>query len=118
MRRLERVIARYPRAFDLVLAEGLYATAPFFNFLTDRRKHVLCVLKDERRNLYQDAVGLFSIVAPTVGSRHSRQCHWNLQRTDVCRPVTVSSPAILRSLLSRHPAVLPTACPPMAPSMV
>lgn len=76
MRLLERVIARYPRAFDVVLADGLYATAPFFNFLTDRRKHVLCVLKDERRNLYQDAVGLFALVAPTVGSHHSRQCQW------------------------------------------
>jgi len=33
------VIRSYPRAFDLVLADALYATAPFFNFLLARRKH-------------------------------------------------------------------------------
>lgn len=76
MRLLERVLGRYPRAFDVVLADGLYATAPFFNFLGDRRKYVLTVLKDERRNLYQDAAGLFPVVAPTVGSYRSRQCQW------------------------------------------
>ena len=34
------------------------------------------VLKDERRNLYQDAAGLFDHVAPEPGSYRSRQCHW------------------------------------------
>lgn len=51
MRLLERALALYPRAFDVVLADALYAKAPLFNFLLDRRKHVLVVLKDERRNL-------------------------------------------------------------------
>src|ERR1019366_2672930 len=41
MRLLTRVLAAYPRAFDLVLADALYATAPFFNFLIDRGKHAL-----------------------------------------------------------------------------
>jgi hypothetical protein len=36
MRLLTRVLAAYPRAFDLVLADALYAIAPFFNFLIDR----------------------------------------------------------------------------------
>lgn len=76
MRLLERVIARYPRAFDLVLADALYATAPFFNFLGAHHKYVLTVLKDERRNLYQDAASLFHAVAPTNGSYGSRQCQW------------------------------------------
>ena len=33
LRLLARVIPAYPRAFDLVLADALYAEAPFFNFL-------------------------------------------------------------------------------------
>ena len=33
MRLLGRVMAQYRRAFDLVLADALYATALFFNFL-------------------------------------------------------------------------------------
>lgn len=76
MRLLERVIRSYPRAFDLVLADALYATAPFFNFLLARRKHALVVLKDERRNLYQDVAGLFDKIAPQPGSRGSRECLW------------------------------------------
>ncbi|MGH8649211.1 MAG: transposase, partial [Burkholderiales bacterium] len=72
----DRVMAKYPRAFDLVLADALYATAPFFNFLGAHRKYALTVLKDERRNLYQDAAGLFHAVTPTNGSYRSRQCQW------------------------------------------
>lgn len=76
MRLLKRVIHAYPRAFDLVLADALYGTAPFFNFLLARRKHALVVLKDERRNLYQDVAGLFEHVAPQHGVRGSRECLW------------------------------------------
>ena len=76
MRLLQRVLVRYPRAFDVVLADGLYATAPFFNFLLDRRKQVLAVLKDERRNIYQDVAGLFDQVVPCAGEHRGRQCRW------------------------------------------
>jgi hypothetical protein len=76
MRLLTRVLAAYPRAFDLVLADALYDTAPFFNFLIDRGKHALVVLKDERRNLYQDVAGLFAHVQPQRGERRGRDCQW------------------------------------------
>ena len=33
-RLLARVLETYPRAFDVVLADALYATAPFINFLS------------------------------------------------------------------------------------
>ena len=74
MRLLARALAAYPRAFDLVLADALYATAPFFNFLIDHGKQALVVLKDERRNLYQDAAGLFAHVPPQRGERRGRDC--------------------------------------------
>ena len=76
MRLLTRVLAAYPRAFDLVLADALYATAPFFNFLIDRGKHALVVLKDDRRNLYQDAAGLYAHVPPQRAERRGRDCQW------------------------------------------
>ena len=76
LRLLERVIASYPRAFDLVLADALYATAPFFNFLLARGKDALVVLKNEKRNLYQDVTGLFEHVAPRESSFRSRKCLW------------------------------------------
>ncbi|MGA8221507.1 MAG: transposase [Candidatus Acidiferrales bacterium] len=76
LRLLARVMAAYPRAFDLILADALYAEAPFFNFLLAHGKHALVVLKDERRNLYQDVAGLFPHVTPQPGSYRSRQCSW------------------------------------------
>ncbi len=75
-RLLARVIARYPRAFDLVLADALYARSDFFNFLLSHNKHTLVVLKDERRNLYQDVAGLFDVVSPGNGNFGSRDCLW------------------------------------------
>jgi Transposase DDE domain len=76
LRLLDRVRGAYPRAFNLGLADALYGTAPFFNFLLARGKHALVVLKDERRNLYQDAAGLFPSVAPQQGCYRSGQCLW------------------------------------------
>jgi hypothetical protein len=76
MRLLTRALAAYPRAFDLILGDGLYATAPFFNFVIDHGKQVLSVLKDDRRNLYQDAAGLFAHVPPQRGERRGRDCQW------------------------------------------
>ncbi len=76
LRLLVRAMGSYPRAFDLVLADALYATAPFFNFLLARGKHVMTVLKDERRNLYQDAAALFASFPPAEGSFRRRNCLW------------------------------------------
>ena len=76
LRLLKRAIAAYPRAFDLVLADALYAIVPFFNFLLARRKHALVVLKDERRNIHQDVAGLLTLVAPAEGQYRSRDCWW------------------------------------------
>jgi len=76
LRLLVRVIGSYPRGFDLVLADALYSTAPVFNFLLARGKHVLTVLKDDRRNLYQDAAALFAAFPPVEGTYGSRKCLW------------------------------------------
>jgi len=76
LRLLERAIGSYPRAFDLVLVDALFATAPFFNFLWARGKYALAVLKDQQRNLYQDVAGLFDRFPPRQGSFRSRQCSW------------------------------------------
>lgn len=75
-RLVDRVITAYPRAFDLILADAFYGVAPFFNYLLSRGKHVLVVLKDERRNLYQDAAGLWERVQPQQGQYRSHDCLW------------------------------------------
>jgi len=76
LRLLTRVLQHYARAFDLVLADALYAQAPFFNFLLAQGKHALVVLKDQRRDLYQDSAGLFTAMPPQLGTYRSRQCSW------------------------------------------
>lgn len=76
LRLLERVLAAYPRAFDVLLADALYAVEPFLNFLLAQGKDALVVLKDERRNAYQDAAGLWAQQRPQLGSYASRHCLW------------------------------------------
>jgi hypothetical protein len=76
LRLLQRVLAAYPRAFDLVLADALYDVAPFLNFLLSQGKQALVVLKDERRNPYQDAAGLWSSQEAQEGKYRSRSCRW------------------------------------------
>jgi len=41
LRLLERVLAAYPRAFDVLLADALYAVEPFLNFLLEHGKDAL-----------------------------------------------------------------------------
>jgi len=74
MRLLERVLRDYPRAFDLVAADGLYLRADFFNSVTRRGKDVIAVLKDERRDLMGDARGLFDGPPGTVMRRGRTEC--------------------------------------------
>ena len=76
LRLLERVLAAYPRAFDVLLADALYAVEPFLNFLLGHGKDALVVLKDERRDAYQDAAGLWAQQPPQRGSYRSRSCRW------------------------------------------
>jgi len=80
LRLLERVLVTYPRAFDVVLGDALYATSPFFNYLTQHGKYTLAVLKDERRDLLEDARALIAQAAP-VSERNGtcqRSC-WDIE---------------------------------------
>jgi hypothetical protein len=80
IRLLERVLREYPRAFDVVVADGLYLRADFFNFVTRHGKDVLAVLKDERRDLMKDARGLFDGPPDAVLRRGTTPCEcWDIE---------------------------------------
>jgi DDE family transposase len=64
LRLLARVLRHYPRAFDVVLGDALYTDPRLYNFLLDHGKDALTVLKDDRRDLIQDARVLFSGCSP------------------------------------------------------
>ena len=65
MRLFNRIIVSYPRAFDVVVADALYARSNFVNLVIEHKKDVIAVLKDDRRDLLKDADGSFAGKAPT-----------------------------------------------------
>ena len=80
MRCLERILKDYPRAFDLILADGLYVQGRFFKLAKKHGKDVIAVLKDERRDLLKDAQGLFRQEKPMVYERKNlrKEC-WDIE---------------------------------------
>ena len=63
-RLLARVAHSYGRFFDVVLADALFFQAPFLNECLKYGKHVITVLKGDKRVLLQDAKGVFSLLKP------------------------------------------------------
>jgi hypothetical protein len=67
-----RVLARYPRAFDIVLGDALYASGSFWRLARDAGKHVLTVLKQEARDLLKEAREIF-LLQPTPTAQTFRR---------------------------------------------
>jgi hypothetical protein len=80
LRLYDRVVKNYPRAFDVVGGDGLYARADVFNHIKVSGKDMIAVLKDEQRLLLQDAQGLWGQIQPTVHERGRVHCQcWDLE---------------------------------------
>lgn len=79
-RLLKRIFLNYPRAFDVVVADALYSRASFFKIVSAYGKHVIAVLKDDRRDLLQDAMDIFEQEQPVVFNCNgvTRQC-WDIE---------------------------------------
>ena len=75
-RLVERVVQMYPRAFDVVAGDALYANTEWFKFILAHGKEALAVLKDNRPNLLADARTLFDALPAraedTVGNVRRR----------------------------------------------
>lgn len=76
LRLLKRVLAAYPRAFELVLGDALYADPRIFNYLYSHGKDILAVLKGNHPALLQDAGSLFESMPPVSGRSGTRACQW------------------------------------------
>ncbi len=80
LRLLDRVLAMYPRAFDVIVGDALYADSRMFNYAIKHGKDVIAVLKDERRELLADARGLFEQTAGQEVRNPYGQCrHWDAE---------------------------------------
>ena len=58
-RLLKRVCRNYPKAFEVVVGDALFLAGPVFNLLASHHKYAACVLKDERRHLFEEGLSLF-----------------------------------------------------------
>ena len=63
-RLLERVCKNYPKAFKIVIGDGLYLKETVFNLLKRHHKHAIAVLKEERRQLFEEANRLSLLSEP------------------------------------------------------
>ena len=63
-RLLERVCKNYPKAFGVVIGDALYLNGNIFKLLEDHRKYSIAVLKEERRQLFEEANRLSLMVEP------------------------------------------------------
>lgn len=65
-RLLERIFLNYSRLVDVITADALYLEAPFISTVLDAGKHVVIVMKQEQRDLYQDADRLRALFEPRI----------------------------------------------------
>jgi len=80
LRLLERVLAVYLRAFDVILGDGLYADYRVFNYARQHGKDVIAVLKDNHPDLIQDARDLFDAIPPAMVKNEFGECqHWDAE---------------------------------------
>ncbi|MFH0980122.1 MAG: transposase [Planctomycetota bacterium] len=101
-RLVERVLETYPRAFEVVAGDALYANTEWFRFLLTRGKHALAVLKDNRPHLLDDARTLFRALPPSVvGSAGNLQ--WQYWDSDQLTswPELAPQVRVVRSLETR-----------------
>lgn len=77
-RLVERVLKRCPWICDVVVADAAYQEAPFFRYLRALGKHVVAVLKDERRDLLQDAAGMLPHRQPAKVIVEEHHCRGQL----------------------------------------
>ncbi len=68
-RLIERVLANYPKAFSVVIGDGLYLKETVFNLLKRHHKYSIAVLKEERRQLFEEANRLSLLSKPEVYRR-------------------------------------------------
>ncbi len=93
-RLLARIVATSGRLIDVVTADALYLEAPFIRQVLAAGAHVVIVLKQEARALYEAADELRAVLAPGLVAEGARTTRlWDLPELDAFptlgRPVRV-----------------------------
>jgi hypothetical protein len=72
LRLLDRALPVYPRAFDVVVVDALYADPRMFNHVLAHGKDIIAVLKANQPGLLEDARGLWEQTVPETFSYEGR----------------------------------------------
>lgn len=115
LRLLARLVRTYPRAFDVVLADALYARSDFFNAVRAHGKHALVVLKQEDRDLMEDLRSLLPRTPSVHYDRAGTRCEvWDLEGfrswPQVQGPVRVVRSVETRTVRRQRTGQLAQAC--------
>lgn len=79
-RLLDRVHRNHPRAFDVVLADALYARVSFFRTVRSLGKDALVVLKHDEWDLTKDARALCDVLPPgTHAAGSTQRTCWDME---------------------------------------
>ncbi len=65
-RLIERVCRDYPKAFKIMIGDGLFLAGPVFTLLESHSKYGIAVLKDRTRQIYEEVVALSNITEPVI----------------------------------------------------
>lgn len=93
-RLLGRIVERYDRLFDVVSVDAIYLEAPFLKEVLAAGKHFVVVLKQENRDLYEDAHQIRTLHPPQrIPGVGKTSLVWDLEGltsfTTLGRPVRV-----------------------------
>jgi len=110
-RLVARIVAHYPRLIDVLTADALYLEAPFIQLALNAGKHVVIVMKQENRELFQDADQLRALTEPRVlhnGQRTTRL--WDISQLSsfstlglAVRVVWAEESTVTRKLMAGKP---------------
>lgn len=76
LRLLERVQKRYPKAYDVVTGDALYADPRLVAFLRRHNKHLIAVLKENHPDLLEDARSLCALARPVRWKEGKNEYTW------------------------------------------
>jgi hypothetical protein len=75
-RLLERIQKRYPKAYDVVTGDAIYADPRIHSFLRKHNKHLIAVLKKNQSALLEDARGICDLLEPTTWKEGGNEYVW------------------------------------------
>lgn len=82
-RLVKRICASYSRLIDVITADALYLEAPFIRCVLESGKHVVIVMKQENRDLFDDANRLRMVSVPEVVKNNGKTSKiWDMENLD------------------------------------